>query len=314
MHDQRSILPGADGRSNGFGSSTNSHSRPNRSASLCGERLDAEPLGRVVAGGDEGDPELAARGAGSARPARRSGRGRIPARRRRPGASRRRLTRSRPARAARARRAKTSGSGLIRWRIAPSNSSSDCAVRAADADVGELRLDLDAELSGEQRVVSDLGMGVEREVVGGERDVGVEERLEPAARLARRSRATRCPRGCRGGRRRAARRPRRRARTARARPRPRRRPSTPRRRRRPACPAARSRASCRGRAARPRRRGSRRAAPRAECYAGETVRFPWRSLSGCSDLNLGGLSDPNGARYQAAPHRRRQQVSGWRIS
>ena len=54
-------------------------------------------------------------------------------------------------------------------------------MTAADADVGELRIDGDVELSGKQRVVPDLGMGVEREVVGGERDLGVEERLEPAA-------------------------------------------------------------------------------------------------------------------------------------
>ena len=47
--------------------------------------------------------------------------------------------------------------------------------------LGELRVDGDVELLGEERVVPDLGMGVEREVVGGERDLRVEERLEPAA-------------------------------------------------------------------------------------------------------------------------------------
>ena len=39
-----------------------------------------------------------------------------------------------------------------------------------------LRL-LQAELRADERVVSDLGMGIERHVIGGERDVGLEERL-----------------------------------------------------------------------------------------------------------------------------------------
>ena len=42
-------------------------------------------------------------------------------------------------------------------------------------------LDLDAERAGEQRVVAELRMRVEREVVRGEVQVGGEERLEPAA-------------------------------------------------------------------------------------------------------------------------------------
>jgi hypothetical protein len=37
--------------------------------------------------------------------------------------------------------------------------------RAADADLCELRVDRDVELPREERVVTDLGMGVEREVI-----------------------------------------------------------------------------------------------------------------------------------------------------
>src|SRR5215218_8949043 len=50
---------------------------------------------------------------------------------------------------------------------------------ASYADPGELALDLDAELAGEQGVVADLRVRIEREVVRGERDVGVEQRFQP---------------------------------------------------------------------------------------------------------------------------------------
>ena len=55
------------------------------------------------------------------------------------------------------------------------------AQRPALADLGERALDLDAERVGEQRVVAELRMRVEREVVGGEAEVRGEQRLEPAA-------------------------------------------------------------------------------------------------------------------------------------
>ena len=55
------------------------------------------------------------------------------------------------------------------------------------------RSDVDSELAGEQRVVADLRVGVEREVVGGERDVGVEERLQPAAQPRGRRRSGSLP-------------------------------------------------------------------------------------------------------------------------
>src|SRR5439155_8569398 len=51
---------------------------------------------------------------------------------------------------------------------------------AAEADSTECFLDLDAELTCEQGVVSDLRVGVEGQVVGGEREVGVEQRLQAA--------------------------------------------------------------------------------------------------------------------------------------
>ena len=65
--------------------------------------------------------------------------------------------------------------------------------RPAEADSGELLLRLDPELLRHEDVVADLGMRVQREVVRGERHVGVEERLEPLAHRARRCASSRCP-------------------------------------------------------------------------------------------------------------------------
>ena len=48
---------------------------------------------------------------------------------------------------------------------------------AAEAPLEERPVDLDAELPREQRVVADLGMGVEREVIAGEVDVRLEQGL-----------------------------------------------------------------------------------------------------------------------------------------
>ena len=54
------------------------------------------------------------------------------------------------------------------------------AQRPALPDLGERTLDLDPERLGEQGVVAELRMRVEREVVRGQAEVGGEERLEPA--------------------------------------------------------------------------------------------------------------------------------------
>ena len=82
--------------------------------------------------------------------------------------------------------AKTSGSGPMRSRTRARNvsSGSGAGEAPADADLGERALHLDAELPGEERVVADLRVRVEGEVVAGQRQVGVEERLEPAAHAA----------------------------------------------------------------------------------------------------------------------------------
>ena len=55
------------------------------------------------------------------------------------------------------------------------------AERATEADPGEALLRLDAERLRKQRVVADLRMGVEREVIRGQRDVGFEERFQAPA-------------------------------------------------------------------------------------------------------------------------------------
>ncbi len=49
---------------------------------------------------------------------------------------------------------------------------------------------LGAERVGEQRVVPDHGMGVERQVVGGQRDAGVEEQAQATGQHPRRSART----------------------------------------------------------------------------------------------------------------------------
>jgi hypothetical protein len=51
--------------------------------------------------------------------------------------------------------------------------------RGAAADLRERHVPARAKRVGQQRVVADLGMGVERQVVGGERDVVAEQRAEP---------------------------------------------------------------------------------------------------------------------------------------
>ena len=54
----------------------------------------------------------------------------------------------------------------------------------AEPDAGERPLRLDPERAGELRVVADLRVGVEGEMVGEQRQVGAEERLQPAAQTA----------------------------------------------------------------------------------------------------------------------------------
>ena len=59
---------------------------------------------------------------------------------------------------------------------------------------------LEPERRADQRVVADLGVGVERQVVAGERDVGVEQHAQAAPSSRARSRAGGSPRTARGGR------------------------------------------------------------------------------------------------------------------
>ena len=54
---------------------------------------------------------------------------------------------------------------------------------AAEPDLGEALHRVHSELVGEQHVVSELGVGVERQVVGRERQIGVEERAQPPFQL-----------------------------------------------------------------------------------------------------------------------------------
>ena len=78
--------------------------------------------------------------------------------------------------------ANTSGPRSTARSIRPAAPRSPPAPRAShQADGPELALSLDAEQRGQLRVVAELGMRVEREVVGDEAQVGAEERLEPAA-------------------------------------------------------------------------------------------------------------------------------------
>src|SRR6266508_5297817 len=149
------------------------------------QRLDAETLGRVVAGGDERDPELAREMqarllplAGQEEVVPLGGRlGQV------------------PAGPAGDDRDALDGVGAYR------EDERLCADALADAgeeglerfggrelpagaDLGERAVHVDAELLGEKGVVADLRVRVEGEVVRGQRQVGVEERLEPAAHAA----------------------------------------------------------------------------------------------------------------------------------
>ena len=70
----------------------------------------------------------------------------------------------------------------------------------AQADLVERPFEPDSEGDSEQRVVADLGMGVEREVVRREDQIRPEERLQPAAQAPVDPGAARCARTGRGGR------------------------------------------------------------------------------------------------------------------
>ena len=76
---------------------------------------------------------------------------------------------------------------------------------AAALVLGERLGPLEPERRADQGVVAHLGVRVERQVVAGERDVGVEQRLAAAPSSPGRSRAGGSPRTARGGRARAGR-------------------------------------------------------------------------------------------------------------
>ena len=161
----------------------NSQSRPNRSAERCGpapaRRAARWRRGRRRRSGFR----ARARSGGSAPRARRSGRGRSP--RAPPGSARRprRPSRSRPARSAPAR---------ARRRAARARRPPDAAARSRRRSPGSrsrppwptsanVALHLDVELGREQRVVAELRVRVEREVVG-ERARGRRRRALPGGR------------------------------------------------------------------------------------------------------------------------------------
>ena len=180
----------------------------NRSASSSAKRLHPERLGRVVAGGDEVDAGLA-RGHH-----RRLGRltrdvavvslgGRL---REEAGGAAGADGDAADRRRGRRRERAAYGPAAARCGTPARRSRRAWATAAAEPDVGEAFERFDAERTAEQGVVADLGVGVEREVVGGKVEVGSEQRLEPAPHHACRRRGGRGPRRARGARR-AARRP-----------------------------------------------------------------------------------------------------------
>ena len=227
-----------------------------------GQRLHAEALGRVVAGGDERDPELA--GEVKARLLRLAGQEQVEARR----------GRLREVAAAAARDDRNA-LDLVRAFLEDQRLGRDpfpnaceerfdrSPVQAAGRRRRSRRTARRPLPRARARAARCCRPPDGRRARGGSRRGSDRRRTAPPGGRgrARRSHAARCPRAARGARSRAARAPRPRARTARATRRRRRRSSTPPPPRPPACPAARSRGTCRDRAAPPRSPGSRRAAP-----------------------------------------------------
>ena len=182
-------------RQTGFGTSTKTCRTPKRSASSSPRRAHAEGLRRVVAGGEEVHAGLLR--ARHDALGRLAGEERVEARRRsRPRGSRRpRPRRSRSCARGRGRPGRPAARGPSRRGTRATSSAGVDAVAGEARRARRSRAPLcsangsrrpRAQRAGQQRVVADLGMGVERQVVGGQAHVGVEE--QPAgARLAARS-------------------------------------------------------------------------------------------------------------------------------
>src|SRR6476659_1656768 len=143
---------------------------------LLGQRFDAELLGRVMPGGDEVDPELL--GEVEARFGGLAGQVQVVAL----GGRLRQVALS----AAGDDRDATEVLGAFgedEWLAADplAHPGEELVARgrhaASEAPLEERAVDLDAEFPREQRVVADLRMGVEREVIAGEVDVRLEQGL-----------------------------------------------------------------------------------------------------------------------------------------
>ena len=186
---------------------------PKRSASQSPSAPDAERLGRVVAGGDEVDAGSSASAITCSRgsPVRKASK---PA----PTASGSEVggragDDADPADRARARRRTRSRLAAGQPRATRATSSSAATPSPANVAAAPDRPALKSpngswrsqpEPLGEQRVVAELRVGVERQVVGGERDVVLEQRPQPLREHRASGRSGGSPRTARGGRARAA--------------------------------------------------------------------------------------------------------------
>ena len=170
----------------GFGTSTNTWRTPKRSASSSPRRAHAERLGRVVAGGEEVDARLLR--AGHHPLGRLAGQERVEARgdrvlqvvgaAARDDPDRAHRGRGRPGRPAARGRSPRARARRARPPAMPSPAKRARTPIAAPLTAAKGAASCAPELAGQQRVVADLGMAVERQVVGGQRHVGVEERLQ----------------------------------------------------------------------------------------------------------------------------------------
>ncbi len=158
------------------------------------ERVDAERLGGVVPGGDQVDARLARERHGAL--GGLAGEQRVGARggcvgdevgagaghdRQAPDARRPGVEHERQAFGDRfdAREQLLGGEALVAGVVI--GQGGDEADRLAVDERERSQLAVGAECAGEQRVVAEFGVRVEREVVGGQRDAGVEQELEVGA-------------------------------------------------------------------------------------------------------------------------------------